>query len=228
MTFTTKIIILGVTILSFCAGGYFLCKEVYQMGYEARKSEERPYEISEFEKTQIIQQARLNWYPKSVIDSLLKLPTKWITKIDRRDSLIIRDSINVKDSIVFYPVYQVDTSITSSGKDLAGNEVILTSYINQQFFPQQETFGLEFQIKSIKFNLVPVENNLQSEYQSYSFGIFGGVKNKFNQDVYGFIGLEYLPLDYKHLQMFIGGMGNYNMNEKLWDGEINSGVKVKF
>jgi len=231
MTFTTKLIILVGMILFFCVGEYFLCKGFYQKGYDTRKSEEKPYEISEFDKTQIVQQARLNWYPKSVVDSLLKLSTntKWITKIEWKDSLVIRDSINIKDSISFYPVYHSDTSITSSSKDVKGNEVVISSYVKQQFFPLQEAFGLEFQVKSIKFYLATEENNVQNnEYQNYSFEIFGGVKNKFDQDVYGFIGMKYLPLDYKHLQLFIGGEGNYNSSKKVWDGEINSGVEVKF
>lgn len=227
---TNKFLVVVTALVLIFGVFYGVYQYAFSRGYEKRQSEEQPYEITEFDKQQIIQQARLSWYPQSVIDSILrtgKSKINWSTQINWIDSLNIRDSIRIKEFAFSgkFPVYEADTILTSSKTDEYGNEVNIKTYLLQRFFPQYEVFASDFQIKSVNFSIVP---SPAVSYTSKAVGIYGGVKNKFDKEFYGYIGGEFYIIDKSWFILSVGGEGNYNINNKLWDGETKFESKIRF
>lgn len=222
---TTKIIIIASLIVvgALVYTGFYL----YNLGYEKRKSEEIPHTITDFEKQRLIQEARLNWYPKSTVDSLMKIYPKWLVKINWIDSLNIIDSLEIKDSlpIHFYPVYEADTLIKTFKKDTLGNEVRIIAFLTQRFLPTQKMFASDFSIKSVSFKILPQE---LPPYESKTIEVYGGIKNKFDKDIYGYAGAEFYFLEKNWFILSLGGEGVYNFTTSQWNGEFKLETKLRF
>jgi len=206
-------------------GSYFFYKYAYKKGYEERRDQEQVVTITDFDTASVIQQARLNWLPKSIVDSLLK--GKSIVKIRWEDKLNIRDSVNIIDSLVKYPIYESDTNFTLRTVDEFAGEVSVDVSLYQKFLLYQEMFASNLVINSIKIQK-DSGTITEVEYLPYRFSVMGGIKNRFDKEVIIYTGLEYNILDYRYFQMYLSGEGNYILSSKLWEAESRAGVRLKF
>lgn len=218
------ILYLSVLVL-LLVGGYFFYKYAYNKGYKERRSQEQEVVIKDFDTASVIQKARLNWLPKSKVDSLLK--GKSITKVRWVDEWRIRDSINIKDSLITYPVYESDTSFVLQVIDEFAGEVSVGLTLTQKFLLYQEMFASNMIIDFVKIDKGKGPDK-EVEYLPYRFSVIGGVKNRFDKDVLLYVGAEYNIFDYRYLQLYLGGEGIYMINKKNWEMESKLGVRVKF
>ena len=145
--------------------------------------------LTNFEKQKIIQQARLGWIPADSVRVLLnRIKLNSAIKINWIDSLIIKDSVNVKDSIVYtyvsYPVYEADSTFTAEKTDSVQNssaKVVMT--LKQRFLPLQEMFASEFQIDSLLINTWHIENKNLFDHIKFGPGISIDVDGKIKPTV---------------------------------------------
>lgn len=226
-----KTIIIGlVALLVFFIGSLvYVGYTYYHKGYDTRKGEEKQITVSGFDTAQVVQTARLNWYPKSAIDSILKKHPAEIARIKWIDSLRIKDSLHIVNKIYSYPVYEADTMFTLAKTDAKGNNVRVRAVVKQRFLPLQEVFASKFTLNSVIFTAAPPDTiKVSPKYPKDHVGITAGIKNKFDKDLHGFVGMEYYPLSFHYFQFFVGGEGDYNYTKKLWDGETKIGIKIKF
>lgn len=143
--------------------------------------------LNDFQKQQIIQTARIGWITldsaKTMIEAKSRI--KWITNY--KDSLIIRDSINVRDSIVFIPVYEASDTIINFNEEKGKYKVSLAIKLKQRFFPLQEKFASDLQLMSLTIDAPKPEikiRNWFSNFFEHRFIIYiGGGLNYFNRQI---------------------------------------------
>jgi len=143
--------LIGFALLAMICG-YF----VYQFTHDPEVIEKK-VSLTNFEKQQLIQHARLGWISKDSLNLLLKniagVPAKKINWIDSikwnyKDSTIT----HLKDSTVKiqYPVYEADSSFEILKEDSIQNvSVNVKASLKQRFLPLQEAFASEFNIDSL-------------------------------------------------------------------------------
>jgi len=143
-------------------------------------------DLTESQKQQIVQDARLGRITldsaKALIVSESKI--KWIT--DYKDSLVIKDSLNIRDSIIYIPVYTArDTTIEFNDT----SEVAIVSLaikLKQRFFPLQERFASELKLMSLTVEIPEAKEpgGWFSNFFEHRFIIYvGGGLNYYDKQV---------------------------------------------
>ena len=133
--------------------------------------------LAESEKQQIIQDAQLRMITLDSAKALITSESKidWILNI--KDSIILRDSLNIRDSVRYIPVYTArDTTIEFNDTSEVAT-VSLTIMLRQRFFPLQERFASELKLMSLTVELPKQKESggWFGNFFEHRFIIYGGV-----------------------------------------------------
>ena len=182
--------------------------------------------LTESQKQQIIQDARLGWITLDSAKTLVvdESKIKWIPTPDYYDSLRITDSLNIIDSVVYIAVYESgDTNIVLFNGDTSNIHIELEIGLNQRFFPAQERFGSSLWLNRLNVSLlreVPVERT----YGPYMIGI--GLGARFEES-YFFGDFTYKLVNTNWFEIPIALRMEYNV-DKVLSGGIETKLQVKF
>ena len=144
-------------------------------------------DLTESEKHQIIQDARLGWITLDSANALIitESKIKWITNY--RDSLIFKDSLNIRDSVIYIPVYVARDTIINFYDTSKTAIVSLAIRLKQRFFPLQERFASDLKLMSLTVELPEqkvVTGGWFSNFFEHRFIIYiGGGLNYFDKQV---------------------------------------------
>ena len=147
-------------VLSFGAG--------FLTAWLVKKQRPQTIDLTEQQRQQVIQDARLGWITLDSAKAMIETQSKihWVTRY--KDSLIVKDSINIRDSVIYIPVYIARDTSVNFYYDTLGSIIDFDIGLRQRFYPLQEKFASDLWMK--RFNLsVP-------EPETCSDGVF---KNRF-------------------------------------------------
>lgn len=170
------------------------------LGYQANKPpkerETITIDLTEQQALTVWQNARLGWISLEEARKLIKSESKTLYRY--RDSLIvsIRDSLNIKDSLIFTPVYETnDTLLVFTGEDKENNLSGSFSLVfKNKFYPEFRKFAPEF--KPVKLE-VKVPDNVHNLWDRIHISLqagagYGWLHKQF--DIYTGLGVS-LDLD---------------------------------
>ena len=139
-------------------------------------------DLTESEKQQIIQDARLGWITLDSAKALIvtESQVRWITNY--KDSLVIRDSLNIRDSIKYIPVYTAaDTTIHFN--DTTETAIVgLAINLKQRFFPLQKRFASDLKLMSLSVE-VPAPQPVTDSFWKNRFVFYAGLGINYNDNV---------------------------------------------
>lgn len=192
------------------------------MFFVGRCSKECPepevIDLTPQQRLQIIQEARLGYIPldsaMAMIESESKI--KWIPK----DSIVIKDSLNIIDSIVYIPVYEApDTFITLYDKDTLNAHLLVEAGLKQRFLPTQQRFASSLWLSRLNISLPPEKEPEKAFYESVTIGLGIGTRIK---EHYFLGNFDYKIVNTKHFEIPVGVFGEYYK-----DGVIKGGFEAK-
>lgn len=168
------------------------------LGYQANKPpagrETIAIDLTEQQAQIVWQNARLGWISLEEAKKLIKNESKIF--YNYRDSLIVRDSLNIKDSLILTPVYETnDTLLTFTGEDKENNLSGSFSLVfKNKFYPEFRKFAPEF--KPVKLE-VKVPKNVHNLWDRIHLSLqtgagYGWLNKQF--DIYTGLGVS-LDLD---------------------------------
>ena len=137
--------------------------------------------LTESEKQQIVQDARIDWITLDSAKALIVSESKieWIPKIKwiPKDSLVLRDSLNIIDSVGYIPVYTANDTTIEFNDTTEVAIVSLAIMLRQRFFPLQERFASELKLMSLKVELPKQKESSGwfGNFFEHRFIIYGGV-----------------------------------------------------
>jgi len=145
------------------------------------KPEPTTINLTETQKQQIVQEARLGYISLDSAKSMIKSEIKWIPKIKWKfkDSLIVRDSLNVIDSIVYIPVYEAKDTVIQFDEITDKAEVSLAIKLKQRFYPMQEKFASDVNLLNLKVNLPKPK---QGSFWEHRFILYAGLGLNYNNN----------------------------------------------
>jgi len=110
-------------------------------------------DLTEAQKQQIIQDARIGWITLDSAKALIitESKIKWITNY--RDSIVIKDSLNIRDSVIYIPVYVADDTTVIFNEETKKYKVSLAVKLKQRFFPLQEKFASELKLMQLNVEI---------------------------------------------------------------------------
>ncbi len=133
--------------------------------------------LTESEKQQIVQDAHLGMITLDSAKSLIVNESKigWILNI--KDSVEIRDSLNIINSVRYIPVYTARDTTIEFNDTTEVAVVSLAIMLRQRFFPLQERFASELQLMSLTVKLPEVKESggWFGNFFEHRFIIYGGV-----------------------------------------------------
>ena len=142
-------------------------------------------DLTESQKQQIIQDARLGWITldsaKALIVSESKI--KWIPTPKYYDSLRIKDSLNIKDSINYIPVYVARDTTIHFNEVTDDYEVSLAVRLKQRFFPLQERFASDLKLMSLSVE-VPQQMPVTDSFWKNRFVFYAGLGINYNDNTF--------------------------------------------
>ena len=138
-------------------------------------------DLTESQRQQIVQKARLGYITLDSAKTLIVSESRinWIPVPVLYDSLVIRDSLNIIDSVVYIPVYTARDTVIEFRDTSETAIVSLAIMMKQRFFPLQERFASELRLMSLTIE-VPEEPEIISggwfdNFFEHRFIIYGGV-----------------------------------------------------
>ncbi len=179
--------------------------------------------LKESEKQQIVQDARLGWITldsaKALVISESKI--KWIPTPKYYDSLRVKDSLNIIDSVVYIPVYTAADTTIQFDDTTETATVSLAIRLKQRFFPLQERFASELKLMSLTVKVPEVKKR---ESGKYMIGL--GMGARFD-NAYFFGDFTYKLVNTEYFEIPVALRMEYNIN-KVLSGGIETKLQVKF
>jgi hypothetical protein len=151
------------------------------------KEVETSFIITDEQRQNIIQEAREGWISSDSLDKLLadnpvKAEIKYIPV--PYDSVVLRDSVNIRDSIVYEPVIEAVAEETADFEYYEENySAKISVAVKPRYFPKRKVFSTDIGIKSLQVTLKEEESFLNN---ILSFGIYGGYGYDIAKKEYGF------------------------------------------
>jgi len=134
--------------------------------------------INDFDSLTVVQDARLGYITEDSLKILLGKTYTYKTKINWKDSVLIRDSLIIHNSTIYdtiitnVPIYEADSSysIHNTKKYKSGDSIKIDLYqtLYQRFFPKQEMFASQVNTDSLNINF------FKKEESRFGIMLYGG------------------------------------------------------
>ena len=175
-------------------------------------------EVVGVDSLRITQQARIGYITldsaKALIVSESKI--KWIL----RDSVIIRDSLSITDSIVYIPIYEANDSIITLLDSLG---YIVKVGLKQRFLPIQERFASDVWLSQLEVPSLE-ESPAERIYERIRVGL--GVGTRFDEHCL-YAGISYYIVNSSWFDIKTSLRGEYNKAKDITP-EVTTEIGIKF